>query len=142
MVLTRDTNRSPDMILTAFDVKFREKKDEIPPGACKPSKKQNKNNVEKVNPQKVKQNNVGKVDPQQTCKKTMSSKWVHIFLYTFIYLHIPPYTFIHLQIALYTFIYPTCIKILNTRKMRANIKHENDHNSGPRASPRVRIWLK
>ena len=27
---------SPDMILTAFDVKFHEKKDEIPPGACRP----------------------------------------------------------------------------------------------------------
>ena len=28
---------SPDMILTAFDVKFHEKKDEIPPRACNPS---------------------------------------------------------------------------------------------------------
>ena len=29
-------NRSPDMILTAFDGKLNEKKDEIPPGACRP----------------------------------------------------------------------------------------------------------
>ena len=28
---------SPDMILTAFDVKFHSKKDEIPPRACNPS---------------------------------------------------------------------------------------------------------
>ena len=27
---------SPDMILTAFDVKFHEQKNEIPPGACRP----------------------------------------------------------------------------------------------------------
>ena len=27
---------SPDMILSAFDVKFNEKKDEIPPRACRP----------------------------------------------------------------------------------------------------------
>ena len=27
----------PDMILTAFDVKFQEKKNEIPPRACNPS---------------------------------------------------------------------------------------------------------
>ena len=32
MVITRVKNRSPDMILTAFDGKFDEKKDEIPPG--------------------------------------------------------------------------------------------------------------
>ena len=30
---------SPDMILIAFDVKVHEKKDEIPPRACRPSKK-------------------------------------------------------------------------------------------------------
>ena len=37
MVITRVKNGSPDMILTAFDGKFNEKKDEIPPGACNPS---------------------------------------------------------------------------------------------------------
>ena len=33
MVISRDKNWSPNMILTAFDGKFDEKKDEIPPGA-------------------------------------------------------------------------------------------------------------
>ena len=36
MVITRIKNRSPDMIMTAFDGKFHEKKDELPPGACRP----------------------------------------------------------------------------------------------------------
>ena len=36
MVITRVKNGSPDMILTAFDGKVHEKKDEIPPGACRP----------------------------------------------------------------------------------------------------------
>ena len=35
MVITRVKNRSPDMILTAFEGKFEEKKDEIPPGICR-----------------------------------------------------------------------------------------------------------
>ena len=33
---------SPDMILSAFDVKFHEKEDEIPPRACRPSKSKEK----------------------------------------------------------------------------------------------------
>ena len=53
---------SPDMILIAFDMKFNEKNDEIPPTVSRPSKKSNKNNVEKVNPKKVE-------------KTTMSTKW-------------------------------------------------------------------
>ena len=40
MVITRIKNRSPDMILTAFEGKFDEKKDEIPPGICRPHKVQ------------------------------------------------------------------------------------------------------
>ena len=36
MVITRDKNGSPDMILTAFDEIFDEKKDELPPGAHRP----------------------------------------------------------------------------------------------------------
>ena len=36
MVITRVKNGSPDMILTAFDGKFDEKNDEIPPGAHRP----------------------------------------------------------------------------------------------------------
>ena len=36
MVITRIKNGSPDMILTAFEGKFNERKDEIPPGICRP----------------------------------------------------------------------------------------------------------
>ena len=36
MVITRVKNGSPDMILTPFDRKFHEKKDEIPPKAHRP----------------------------------------------------------------------------------------------------------
>ena len=71
--------------------------------------------------------------------KTMSNKWVHIFLYTFIYLHISSNISKQLYIHSYT---PAYIKILNTEKMRANIKHTSYHNSGPRAFPRGRIWSK
>ena len=41
------------MILTAFDGKFHEKKDELPPEACRPPNKLKKNNVDKVDHQKV-----------------------------------------------------------------------------------------
>ena len=44
---------------------FQEKKDEIPPEACRPLKKLKQNNVEQVVPEQVKQNNVEEVDPQQ-----------------------------------------------------------------------------
>ena len=37
-VITRVKNGSPDMILTPFDGKLNEKKDELPPGACRPPK--------------------------------------------------------------------------------------------------------
>ena len=63
MVTTRVTNGSPDMILTAFDVKFHVKKDEIPPGACRPSKKLKKTMPKKWTSKKLK-------------KQTMSKKWV------------------------------------------------------------------
>ena len=63
------------MILRAFDVKFDEKKDELPPRACRPLKKSNKNNVDNVDHQKVEKNNVE-----------------HVGSYILIYLHIPPYT--------------------------------------------------
>ena len=36
MGITRVENGSPDMIPVAFDRKFDEKKDEIPPGICRP----------------------------------------------------------------------------------------------------------
>ena len=53
MAITRVKNGSPDMILTAFDWKFHEKKDELPPKACRPPNKLKKNNVDKVDHQKV-----------------------------------------------------------------------------------------
>ena len=39
MVITRLKNGSPDMILTAFDGKFDETKDELPPEAHRPLKR-------------------------------------------------------------------------------------------------------
>ena len=74
MVITGVENRSPDMILTTFDGKFDEKKDEIPPRACRPSQKQKQNNVEKVDPQKVE---------KKQCRQS-----------GFIYAYIPSYTLI------------------------------------------------
>ena len=41
MVITRVKNGSPDRILTAFAGKFDEKKNEIPPGICRPHMLQN-----------------------------------------------------------------------------------------------------
>ena len=41
MVITRVKNKSLDMILTPFDGNFDEKKDEIPPGICRPHMLQN-----------------------------------------------------------------------------------------------------
>ena len=41
MVMTRVKNGSPDMIPTPFDGKVDEKKDEIPPGICRPHMLQN-----------------------------------------------------------------------------------------------------
>ena len=41
MVITRVKNGSPNMIVTTFDGKFDEKKDEIPPGICRPHMHQN-----------------------------------------------------------------------------------------------------
>ena len=55
------------------------------------------------------------------------------------YLHILSYTPNTLYIPLYTPIY---FKISNIRKMRPDIIPQNGHNSGPRASPRVRICPK
>ena len=49
------------MILTTFDVKFNETKDEIPPGGCRPSKKMEKNNVGKVDAPKVKKPEKGAI---------------------------------------------------------------------------------
>ena len=65
------------MILTAFDVKFHEKKDEIPPGACRPSKNLKKNNVEQVDHQKVEQKTMSEKWTSKKLKKTMSIKRVY-----------------------------------------------------------------
>ena len=67
----------------------------------------------------------------------MANKWVHICLYTFIYLHIPSYTPEYLYMPLYTPIY---IKISNIRKMRSDIRPTNCLKCGPRGSPMARIW--
>ena len=75
---------------------------------------------------------------------------------TFIHLHIPLYTLIYIHILSYTSKYPQILpnttkyiclpsytpiyfKTYNIRKMKADIRHKNCHNSGPRASPMVRI---
>ena len=42
------------------------KKDEIPPRACRPPNKVKKNNVDKVDHQKVENNNVEKVAPKKS----------------------------------------------------------------------------
>ena len=52
MVITRAKNASPEMILTAFDVKFHEENDEIPPEAHRPLKTLNKKQCRKSGPQK------------------------------------------------------------------------------------------
>ena len=72
MVITGGKNGSPDMILTAFDRKFDGKKDELPPGAHRPSKTLKESMSTKSTTKKLKKNNVDKVG-----------------LYMLIYLHIP-----------------------------------------------------
>ena len=53
----------------------------------------------------------------------------HTFTYLLILSNVPIY-------LLYTRIY---LKISNIRNTRADLRPQNDHNSSPRASPRVRI---
>ena len=48
MVITRVTTASADMILTAFDVKFHETKDEMPPEVCRPLNKLKKRKEQKT----------------------------------------------------------------------------------------------
>ena len=73
-------NRSPDMILTAFERKFDEKNDEIPPGPCRPLKESKKKQWVKVGAQKVEK------------KQCRERGFIYIYLYTFTYLHVPLYT--------------------------------------------------
>ena len=49
MVITR----APDMILSAFEVKLREKKDEIPPRAHRPSKSEGQKQCAGFGPKSV-----------------------------------------------------------------------------------------
>ena len=91
MVITGVENGSPDMILTAFDGKFDEKKDEIPPGAFRSQNKLKKTMSTKWTTNKLKKNNVEKVGPQKVEKKQCCQSG-------FIYAYIPSYTFIYLNI--------------------------------------------
>ena len=82
MVLVRDKNGSPDMIMTAFDGKFDDKKDEIPPGACRPPNKLKENNVDKVDHQKVgKKNNVEQVGPKKLKKNNVDKESIYSYKY-------------------------------------------------------------
>ena len=66
MVITGVKNRSPDMILTAFDGKLDEKQDEIPPGACRPPNKLKKTMSTKWTTNKLKKNNVKQNGPPKS----------------------------------------------------------------------------
>ena len=125
----------PDMIFSAFDMKFHDKKMRYLPGPVDLQKSWKKTMSKKWTPKKshtkqcrksVPQKNLKKLcrekGPKQSWKTTMSKKWTPkkskenyvekmgsyslIYLHTSIYFHIPSYTLIYLQIALYTFIYP------------------------------------
>ena len=61
MVTTRAQNWSPDMILKAYDVKFHETKDEIPPRPVHLQKVKKQKQCEGYGLKKVKQNNVDNV---------------------------------------------------------------------------------
>ena len=99
------------MILTAFDEKFDEKTDEIPPGACRPPNKLKKNNVDKADHQKVKNKQCRKSGPNKKLKKDNVDK---VGLYMLIYFHIPSYTSKYLQIpansVTYLYIPPHTLK--------------------------------
>ena len=71
-----------------FDVKVHEKKDEIPPRACRPSKKLKTKKSTKWITKKLKTNNVEQVGPKKLKKNNVEK----VGLYMLIYLHIPPYT--------------------------------------------------
>ena len=68
MVITGVKNWSPDMIPVAFERKFDEKKDELPPEAHRPLKTLKKNQWVKVGPQKVEKKQWVKVGSQKVEK--------------------------------------------------------------------------
>ena len=120
MVITRDKIRSPDMILTAFDRKFREQNDETPPEACRPSITLKKNNVEKVDPKKVE---------KKRCRK---SGFIYFYIpsNTFIYLHIHPNSFIRLHIPPHTSKYWISRQIGPTQNTKMVITRVPGHPPG------------
>ena len=65
MVITRVENWSPDMIPVAFERKFDEKKDELPPEAHRPLNTQKQKQWVKVGPQKVEKKQWVKVGSQE-----------------------------------------------------------------------------
>ena len=87
----------------------------------------------------------GESGERQRRERQERGEIVRCILYTFIYFHIPLYIFIYLHIPSHTSKYPKYLyiplynriylKISNIRKMRANIRHTNGNNSGPRAFP-------
>ena len=91
MVITRVKNGSADMILTAFDGKFDEKKDEIPPRACRPSRKLRKNNDDKVDHRTVEKKQCRKSGSSKVEKKQCRESG-------FIYAYIPSYTSTYIKI--------------------------------------------
>ena len=68
MVITWVKNGPPDMILTAFERKFDEKKDELPPEVCRPLKQLKKNHVEKEDHQQVEQKQCRTSGPLKSLK--------------------------------------------------------------------------
>ena len=85
MVITQVKNSSPTMILTAFDRKFDEKKDEIPPEACRPPNKLKKTMSTKWTTKKLKKTMSKKLPPKKLKKNNVDK----VGLYMLIYLHTP-----------------------------------------------------
>ena len=138
------------MILSAFDVKFHETKNEIPPRACRPPNKfpkilakctrkcvlrppahlsgrsprrQERERKEAEGEERGRgEGERGRSEGEEGGAGGYPLIYFHI-------LHIPSYTFIYPKYPSYTFIYPHIgqnIKYIRT--MRANMRHTNGHN--------------
>ena len=81
MVITRVKNRSPDMILTPFDGKIHEKKDELPPETCRPLKKLKKTMSTKWTLKKLKKTMSKKWTPKKLTKNNVDKEAVYIHSY-------------------------------------------------------------